>query len=105
MPLGLSSAIARLRDGVSLETAKAEVEISGRQLRGVEPEAPPRFTIVRELDQLTAGVAPALRVLIASVAVLLAIVCANIANLLLARGIKRDEVTVRRASSDGPGAR
>jgi putative ABC transport system permease protein len=91
---------ARLRDGVSLETANAEVEISGRQLRGVEPEpgAPPRFTIVRALDELTAGVAPALRVLIASVAVLLAIVCANVANLLLARGIKRrDEVTVRRA--------
>ena len=47
---------ARLRDGVSIEDGRSEVEISGRQLRGVEPEpgAPPRFTIVRELDELTA---------------------------------------------------
>ena len=91
---------ARLRDGVSLEAANAEVNLAGRQLRGLEPEpdAPPRFEIVRELDQLTASVAPALRVLVASVALLLLIVCANVANLLLVRGMRRHaELAIRRA--------
>jgi predicted permease len=91
---------ARLRDGVSLETASAEVNLAGHRLRGLEPDfdAPPRFELVRELDQLTASVAPALRVLVASVALLLLIVCANVANLLLVRGMGRHaELAVRRA--------
>jgi predicted permease len=91
---------ALVRDGVSLEAASAEINALGAQLRGVEPEsgAAPRFELVRELDQLTAGVAPALRVLVVSVAAVLLIVCANVANLLLVRGTKRhEEIAVRRA--------
>jgi putative ABC transport system permease protein len=91
---------ARLADGVSLETASAEANTLGLQLRGIqaEPGAEPRFAVVRSLDELTAAVAPALRVLIVAVGVVLAIVCTNVANLLLVRGTRRQqEIAIRRS--------
>jgi predicted permease len=94
------AAAARLREGVSLEAASVEANTLGLQLRGIEPQAgaEPRFEIVRELDQLTAAVAPALRVLVFAVAVVLAIVCTNVANLLLVRGTRRQqEIAIRRS--------
>jgi predicted permease len=93
-------AAARLREGVSIEAASVEANTLGLQLRGIEPApgAEPRFEIVSELDQLTAAVAPALRVLVFAVAVVLAIVCTNVANLLLVRGTRRQqEIAIRRS--------
>jgi putative ABC transport system permease protein len=91
---------ARLADGVSLEAASAEANTLGLQLRGIEaePGTEPRFEVVRSLDQLTAAVAPALRVLVVAVGVVLAIVCTNVANLLLVRGARRQqEIAIRRS--------
>jgi putative ABC transport system permease protein len=98
----MAQASARLRDGVSLEAAAAEANVIGMQLRGMspqpEPGASPRFEIVPELDDLTAPVAPALRVLVVAVAAVLLIVCTNVANLLLVRGARRQqEIAIRRA--------
>ncbi|HUF71829.1 MAG TPA: ABC transporter permease [Gammaproteobacteria bacterium] len=92
------AAEARLADGVSLEAASAEANVLGLQLRGIEadPGAELRFEITRTLDELTAAVAPALRVLVVAVGVVLLIVCTNVANLLLVRGAGRQqEIAIR----------
>jgi putative ABC transport system permease protein len=96
----LGGAEARLAVGVSLEAASAEANTLGLQLRGIEPKpgAEPRFEVVRSLDELTAPVAPALRVLVVAVGIVLAIVCTNVANLLLVRGTRRQqELAIRRS--------
>jgi putative ABC transport system permease protein len=93
-------ATARLRDGVTLDSAAAEINALGARLRQTTPAPgqPARFEVIGEQDQMVAGVRPALRVLVVSVAVVLLIVCANVGNLLLARGIRRhQEIGVRRA--------
>jgi putative ABC transport system permease protein len=93
-------ASARLADGVSLEAASAEINALGLALRGItpEPDAAPRFELVRELDLITASVVPALRVLVVAVVAVLLIVCTNIANLVLVRGAHRQqEIAIRRS--------
>lgn len=94
------SVSARLRNGVSIDAAMAEVQLLGSQLRAAQASSDgrPRFELVPELQEATERVAPALRVLIVAVSLVLLIVCTNVANLLLARGMGRQqEIAVRRA--------
>jgi putative ABC transport system permease protein len=91
---------ARLRDSVTLEAATAEINTLGARLRrgALPPGHPARFEVIGEQDQMVAGVRPALRMLVLSVAVVLLIVCANVGNLLLTRGLRRhQEIGLRRA--------
>jgi putative ABC transport system permease protein len=92
---------ARLRPGVTLEQAAAEMAQIGRQLERELPETHRGWGVnVRPLQEEFLG--PQARLFFALItgasAAILLIGCANIANLLLARGISRArEVAVRTA--------
>jgi putative ABC transport system permease protein len=99
--------VARLRDGVSIHTAADEANAIGEGLRPKPTSGPlsralppgvRRFDVEAFKEQVVAESRPALRVLAVAVSVLLLIICANVANLLLARGTTRQrEIAIRLA--------
>jgi predicted permease len=102
----LLAAVGRLKPGTSLELARAELATASAQIAEAFPATNRNWTatVVPLIDQTVGGVAPMLLAILAGVAVLLAMTCVNLANLLLARGIGRaGEAAVRAALGAGRG--
>src|SRR5216683_268912 len=92
--------IGRLKPGVSVEAAGAELDAIAHRLQQATPRGgfPEKFTVVAQtlVDSLIGGFKTTLYALLAAVFLLLLIACSNVANLLLARATARErEIAMR----------
>jgi putative ABC transport system permease protein len=104
--LGAFTLLGRLQPGVTLERATAEVEAIWEGLRAEHPgELLDHGVAVMGLqDYMVRDVRSALLALLGATTLLLVLACANVANLMLARGIGRDaEMSVRASLGAGRG--
>jgi putative ABC transport system permease protein len=106
----MTDLFARLAPGADLETARAELRAVHAAIVTEHPEAYTRdadFRIdaVRLRDQIISPARTILLVLLAASALIFVIACSNVANLILARSVRREgELAIRAALGAGTAA-
>ncbi|HVN17289.1 MAG TPA: ABC transporter permease [Dongiaceae bacterium] len=101
-------AVARLRDGFTVQQANAEISTIARRIHDTSSEQGEYLlkdaVVVPLSESMTGKVRPALLILLGAVGFLLLVACANVANLLLAQASVRErELAVRSALGAGRG--
>jgi len=106
----MTELFGRIKPGVSVDAARADLAAThGAIVRG-HPEAysstrTMQLTVTRLRDQIAAPARSVLLLLLAAAAVVFVIACSNVANLILARSVRREgELAIRAALGAGHGA-